>query len=57
MYTQLTFLLDDVRRLAPQHPEWQTTQPFKSVLENDFASLAAAGVPGIMKLMAGLNAA
>jgi phosphoserine phosphatase len=52
MYTQLTFLLDDVRRLAPQHPEWKTTEPFKSVMENDFASLAAAGVPGIMKLMA-----
>jgi phosphoserine phosphatase len=52
MYTQLTFLLDDVRRLAPQHPEWKTTEPFKSVLENNFAGLAAAGVPGLMKLMA-----
>lgn len=52
MYTQLTFLLDDVRRLAPQYPEWKTTEPFKSVLENNFAGLAAAGVPGIMKLMA-----
>ena len=52
MYTQLTFLLDDVRRLAPQYPEWKTTEPFKSVLENNFAGLAVAGVPGIMKLMA-----
>jgi phosphoserine phosphatase len=52
MYTQLTFLLDDVRRLAPKYPEWKTTEPFKSVLENNFTGLAAAGVPGIMKLMA-----
>jgi phosphoserine phosphatase len=52
MYTQLTFLLDDVKRLAPQYPEWKTTEPFKSVLENNFAGLAVAGVPGIMKLMA-----
>jgi phosphoglycolate phosphatase-like HAD superfamily hydrolase len=52
MYTQLTFVLDDVKRLAPQHPEWVTTEPFKSVLENDLAGLATAGVPGIMQLMA-----
>jgi hypothetical protein len=45
-------LLDDVRKLAAQHPEWATTEPFKWVLENDLSSLAAAGVPGIMKLMA-----
>ncbi|HTU82266.1 MAG TPA: HAD family hydrolase [Candidatus Acidoferrales bacterium] len=52
MYTQLTFVLDDVRRLAPQHPEWASTEPFKSVLENDLVGLAAAGVPGVMKLLA-----
>jgi phosphoserine phosphatase len=52
MYTQLAFLLDDVRKLAPQHPEWKTTEPFKFVLENDLARLAAAGVPGLMQLLA-----
>jgi phosphoserine phosphatase len=52
MYTQLAFLLDDVRKLAPQHPEWKTTEPFKFVLENDPARLAAAGVPGLMQLLA-----
>jgi phosphoserine phosphatase len=52
MYTQLAFLLDDVRKLAPQHPEWSTTEPFTFVLNNDLAGLAASGIPGIMKLFA-----
>ena len=33
MYTQLVFALDRVKELAPRHPEWKTTQPFKAVLE------------------------
>jgi phosphoserine phosphatase len=52
MYTQLAFLLESVREAAPQHPEWKTTAPFKFVLENDLAGLAAAGVPAIMQLFA-----
>ena len=52
MYTQLAFLLDDVRKLAPQHPDWTTTEPFKFVLENDLAGLGAAGVPALMQLLA-----
>jgi haloacid dehalogenase-like hydrolase len=52
MYTQLAFILEEVRRVAPEHPEWTTTEPFKFVLENDLAGLAAAGVPGLMKLLA-----
>ena len=35
MYTQLVFALDRVKALAPQHPEWKTTQPFQAVLDND----------------------
>ncbi|MCK5356496.1 MAG: haloacid dehalogenase-like hydrolase, partial [Methyloprofundus sp.] len=35
IYFQLLFAIDRVKQLAPQHPEWQTTQPFKAVLEND----------------------
>src|SRR6516225_5534891 len=28
IYTQAVFALDRVVALAPQHPEWKTTQPF-----------------------------
>jgi hypothetical protein len=53
MYTQLQFILDGVKALAPQHPEWRTTEPFKSVLDGNLAALSAAGVRGIMELIAG----
>jgi hypothetical protein len=33
MYFQLAFALDRVAALAPQHPEWKTTQPFKGLMK------------------------
>ena len=39
-YTQGVFALDRVGQLAPQHPEWKTTEPFKSVLARDKAAMA-----------------
>jgi phosphoserine phosphatase len=50
MYTQLAFILDRVKILAPQHPEWATMQPFKAVLEGDMKTLMAAGEHGLMEL-------
>ena len=46
MYTQLAFALDRVKQLAPEHPEWKDTQPFKAVLEGDMKALAASGEKG-----------
>ena len=34
-YGQAMFALDRVHALAPQHPEWQNQEPYKSVLSND----------------------
>ncbi|WP_376766889.1 HAD family hydrolase [Rhizobium laguerreae] len=51
MYTQLAFALDRVKALAPQHPEWKETQPFKAVLEGDMKTLAASGEKGLMELI------
>jgi len=39
-YFQFLFVLDPVRALAPEHPEWQSQQPYKAVLENDMQALA-----------------
>jgi hypothetical protein len=50
MYTQLAFILDRVKVLAPQHSEWATTQPFKAVLEGDMKTLMAAGERGLVEL-------
>ncbi|CAN7709767.1 HAD family hydrolase [Rhizobium leguminosarum] len=51
MYTQLAFALDRVKVLAPQHPEWKETQPFKAVLEGDMKTLAASGEKGLVELI------
>jgi len=56
MYTQLAFALDRVRQLAPQHADWSTTEPFKSVLDNDMAGVAAAGKKGLIDLIMATHA-
>jgi haloacid dehalogenase-like hydrolase len=50
MYFQMAFVLDRVKALAPQHPEWRDQQPFKAVLEGDLKALAASGEKGMMEL-------
>jgi hypothetical protein len=52
MYTQLAFVIARVKELAPQHPEWKTTQPFQGVLEGDLKAVAATGEKGLIQLMA-----
>jgi len=51
MYTQLAFVLERVKDLAPQHPEWADKQPFKAALEGDMKSLGAAGNEGLLQLL------
>ena len=48
---QLFFVLDRVKALAPQHPEWQTTEPFASVLKGDLKGVAAGGERALMELI------
>ncbi|MDB6143550.1 MAG: nonspecific acid phosphatase [Pseudomonas sp.] len=50
MYFEFLFALEEVKRMAPQHPDWTTTQPFKAVLENDQKALAASGMEGFLKI-------
>ena len=51
MYFEVLFALDEVKRTAPQHPEWKDKQPFKAVLENDQKALAAAGEKGLLQIV------
>jgi phosphoglycolate phosphatase-like HAD superfamily hydrolase len=51
MYSQLAFVIDRIKTLAPQYPEWKTTQPFKAILENDLAALAPADEKGMVELV------
>lgn len=50
-YVQLIFAIDRVKALAPEHPEWKDTQPFKAAIEGDMNVLAASGEKGILELV------
>jgi hypothetical protein len=52
IYFQFAFALDRVAELAPQHPEWKTTQPFQAALAKDVKGLAATGEKGIAEIVA-----
>ncbi|MEW4948332.1 MULTISPECIES: HAD family hydrolase [Pseudomonas] len=56
LYFEVLFSLDEVRRLAPEHPEWKTEQPFKAVLEDDSKALADSGMEGMLKIVAATHA-
>lgn len=49
-YVQLGFMLDRVKALAPQHPEWKAKEPFRSILAGDLKGIAKAGEKGIVEL-------
>ena len=48
---QLYFALDRVKALAPQHPEWKTTEPFASLLKGDVKGALAGGEPAIVQII------
>lgn len=50
--TQFAFTLDRLHALAPQHPTWQVTEPFKSALAGDIgAVVSVGGDKAILQLM------
>jgi len=51
-YFQMAFAFDQVKALAPQHPEWKDQQPFKAVLEGDVETAAKAGEKGLLEIVA-----
>jgi phosphoglycolate phosphatase-like HAD superfamily hydrolase len=51
MYFQLAFALDEVKRLAPQHSEWKTKEPFASLLKGDLQAAMAGGEHAILEIV------
>jgi phosphoserine phosphatase len=51
VYFQLFFAIDRIKTLAPEHPEWKTEEPFKSLLEGDMKAVMASGKEGLLKLI------
>lgn len=56
MYVQLAFALDRVKALAPQHPEWKTTEPFASLLAGDVKRALAGGERAILEIVMATHA-
>jgi phosphoserine phosphatase len=48
---QVYFALDRVKALAPQHPEWKTTEPFASLLKGDLRAALAAGEEALLDVV------
>jgi phosphoserine phosphatase len=51
-YTQVFFLLERIQALAPQHPDWQTKQPFAAALARDMKTLGGFGMREFIELLA-----
>jgi len=56
MYFFLYFTMDRIIDLAPQHPEWKTEEPFKSVLQKDIKGVMKSGMEGLTKLIMATHA-
>ena len=51
MYTQVRFVLDRIKDIAPQHPEWKDKEPFKSVIAGDIKGAMASGEKGLFEML------
>jgi phosphoserine phosphatase len=56
MYFQFFFVVDRVKALAPQHPEWKTQEPFAALLRGDMKEVMSGGEQGLMKLVVATHA-
>ncbi|MGB2079459.1 MAG: HAD family hydrolase [Vibrio sp.] len=50
-YFQLFFAIDQIKKLAPQHPDWKTKEPFASVLKGDLKTALAGGEKAIVEMV------
>jgi hypothetical protein len=56
IYFQLFFAIDRVKALAPQHPEWNTQEPFASLLKSDTKNALAGGERAILEIIMSTHA-
>lgn len=53
---QFMFVLDRIRALAPQHPEWRSAEPFRFILAGDVNAALDGGERAIAELLAATHA-
>ncbi|WMI66008.1 HAD family hydrolase [Aestuariibaculum sp. YM273] len=49
--SQIFFVLDRIKELAKDHPEWSTEQPFKAVIEDDLETIKTFHTADVLKLV------
>ncbi len=55
-YFQLFFAIDRVKAMVEDYPEWHSTQPFQSILEDDLQTFASFGEHGILEVVMATHA-
>ncbi|MGR7122213.1 HAD family hydrolase [Klebsiella aerogenes] len=48
---QVQFAMDELKRMAPEHPEWKKDPLVSAVLNNDMKAVKASGEKGLLKLL------
>lgn len=56
VYVQMAFMVDRIRAMAKDNPEWKNQQPFKAVLDGDMKALMKAGEKGLVQLIGATHA-
>lgn len=51
VYFQLLYVIDRVKALAGEHPEWSRQEPFASLLKGDMQGVLASGKEGVAALL------
>ena len=55
MYFQFVFMLEQVKKAAPQHPEWKDNPAFQALAAHDMAALGKLGHKPVLELLAVAN--
>jgi phosphoserine phosphatase len=56
VYFQAFFIFDRVHALSPKHPEWQTQEPYASILRKDFKAALAGGEHALLEMVMATHA-
>ena len=56
LYFQLAFAIDRVKEMAPVHPKWHSTQPFKALLEGDMGKVMEGGEHALLEIVMATHA-
>ncbi|MBL8964205.1 MAG: haloacid dehalogenase-like hydrolase [Phycisphaerae bacterium] len=51
-YAQLFFAIDRIKAMAPRHPAWRDTEPFKSIIAGDIEAALSGGEQSVLQIIA-----